>query len=198
MHTIRLVVILAVAGLGAGCAFGERHAELGYPPENGGGVVSTAEAAPAAGGRGTVYIGALQDIRPDKKVVGHVRNGFGMKTAEVVAQRDVPDWIRGALAAELEAAGYRVVDGAGPADSATISGDIVRVYCDAYLTYDGEVTLRLFTVKAGDSLVSQTYTGHGSAGVSWAATGDSYSESLSLALQDVLRQFLAELNARTL
>lgn len=194
MKAVRLVLLLAVLGLAGGCAFGERQAKLGYPPQDSGGVVSSAEAAPAAAGRGTVYVGRFEDIRPDKKVVGHVRNGFGMKTAEVVAQRDVPEWVHEALVDELKVAGYQVVEGAAPTDAAAVSGAIIRVYCDAYFNYDGEVTLRVDASKAGQRIVGQTYTGKGSAGVSWAATGDSYSESLSYALQDALRQFIAELN----
>ena len=189
--TLRLTVLLIAGSLATGCAFGERQATLGYPPEPDATLVSSAEAAPAS--RGIVYIGNFSDIRSNKKVVGHVRNGFGMKTAEVVAQRDVPGWVREALAHELKESGYQVLDGVGPDDVTTISGDIVRVYCDAYFTYDGEVSLRMETIKAGQNLLQRTYTGTGSAGLNWGATGDSYSESLSMALQSALRKFIADL-----
>jgi hypothetical protein len=192
MNVVRFAVLLIVGGLLAGCAFGERQAKLGYPPESNGGAMASAQAASA--GRGAVYIGKFEDVRAEKRVIGHVRNGFGMKTAEVVPLRDVPGWVREALAHELSAAGYEVMEGAPSDDAATISGDIVRVYCDAYFTYDGEVMLRIETAKAGQSLLKKTYTGTGSAGMNWGATGDSYSESLSLALRSALGQFIAELD----
>lgn len=190
---LRIAAILIVGGLAPGCAFGERQASLAYPPRvEDEALVSSAQAASAAGS-GTVYIRNFSDLRPDKRIVGHVRNGFGMKTAEVVAQRDVPKWVHDALAHELKASGYQVLEGAAPAGGATISGDIVRVYCDAYFTYDGEVTLRIEYGKAGQSLVQNVYKGTGSAGLNLAATGDSYSQSLSMALQSALRQFIADL-----
>lgn len=200
MNTLRLTAFTIAIGLLGGCAFGERQAKLGYPPaENGNeAIVSVANAATAPAPRGTVHIAAFEDVRPEKRVVGHVRNGFGMKTAEVVAQRDVPTWVREAIASELQAAGYAVAEGTATEGVPVISGAIIRVYCDAYFTYEGEVMLRIETARAGESLIARTYTGKGSAGVSWAATGDSYSESLSLALQDALRQFIAELNSETL
>lgn len=195
---LRIAALLIAGSLAAGCAFGERQASLAYPPAANDAAISSAEAAPAPAPRGVVYIGDFGDVRSAKMVVGHVRNGFGMKTAEVVAQRDVPGWVREALAHELEASGYQVMDGVAPEDGATISGDIVRVYCDAYFTYDGEVTLRIQTVKAGQSLVQNAYTGTGSAGMNWAATGDSYSQSLSVALQSALRQFIIDLDRQDL
>ena len=188
--------VLIAGGLLSGCAFGERQASLGYPPAEDANAGGTAQAAPAPTARGTVYLETFNDVRSDKTVVGHVRNGFGMKTAEVVAQKDVPAWVREALVYELEAAGYRVQDGGDvPVGAATMSGDILRVYCDAYFTYDGEVTLRIETSKDGQALMNQTFTGTGSAGISWAATGDSYSQSLSLALRATLRQVLSVFDA---
>ena len=196
-RALRMATFLVAGSLLAGCAFGERQANLAYPPVADEDLISSAEAAPGARG-GTVYIEDFEDIRSSTMLVGHVRNGLGMKTAEVVAQRDVPEWVHEALVLELKESGYQVMDGVAPAGQTTISGDIVRVYCDAYLTYDGEVTLRMEATKEGQSLVQNTYTGTGSAGISWAATGDSYSQSLSLALQSALRQFLADLGEQDL
>jgi uncharacterized lipoprotein YajG len=196
-RTLRIATLLVFGSLMAGCAFGERQASLAYPPVADEDLISSAEAAPSAQG-GTVYIGDFEDIRSSTMLVGHVRNGFGMKTAEVVAQRDVPEWVREALVHELKASGYQVMDGVAQAGQTTISGDIVRVYCDAYFTYEGEVALRMEATKEGQSLVQNTYTGTGSAGMNWAATEDSYSQSLSLALQSALRQFLADLGEQDL
>ena len=81
MHKMLGIATLLIAGnLVAGCAFGERQASLGYPPAADEAVISSAEAAPMSRG-GTVYIADFDDVRSDKMLVGHVRNGFGMKTA---------------------------------------------------------------------------------------------------------------------
>jgi len=192
-RVLRIVALLISGALMASCAFGERQASLAYPPASDEDLISSAEAAPMSGG-GEVYIGNFDDVRSSKMIVGHVRNGFGMKTAEVVTQRDVPEWVREALVYELEESSYQVMDGVAPAGRTTISGEIVHVYCDAYFTYDGEVTLRMEAAKSGESVFQSTYTGNGSAGMNWAGTGDSYSQSLSMALQSALRQFVADLD----
>lgn len=194
MYRARRIATLLVAGaLATGCAFGDRQANLTYPPVSDEVLISSAEAAPMLRG-GEIYIADFSDVRSDQMVVGHVRNGLGMKTAKVVPQRDTPGWVREALVYELKASGYQVMDGNAPAGKTTISGDIVRVYCDAYLSYEGEVILRVEAAKAGVTVLQASYTGTGSAGLNWAATGDSYSQSLSMALQSALRQFIADLN----
>jgi len=197
MRTRLLIVALIVAGgLLSGCAFGDRQAKLGYPPVADQGAMA-AEAAPAPTSRGAVYVGAFEDARPDKTVVGNVRNGFGMKTAKVIPQRDVAAWVREALAWELEAAGYTVVVGAAaPSGVAALSGDILRAYCDMYFTYDGQIVLRIEASRDGQPLLNQSYAGSGSVGIAWAGTGDSFSESLGLALQEALQKFLADLGSR--
>lgn len=193
MHRMLGIATLLMAGnLVAGCAFGERQANLGYPPVADEAMVSSAEASPMSRG-GVVYIANFGDVRSNKILIGHVRNCFGMKTAEVVARRDVPGWVREALIHELKASGYQVMDGVAPVGQTTISDEIVRIYCDAYFTYEGEVTLHMEAEKEGQSLVQNTYTGTGSAGMNWAATGDSYSQSLAMALQSALHQFIADL-----
>ena len=191
-RAIRIATFLILGSLAAGCAFGERQASLAYPPAADKALISSAEAAPTSRG-GEVYIGIFGDVRPNKMIVGNLRNALGMKTAEVVAQRDVPGWVREALAYELKVSGYQVMDGVAPEGGATISGDIVQVYVDSYLTYDGEVILRMEFGKAGQSLVERVYTGTGSAGLVVAGRGESFSQSLSMALQSALRQFIADL-----
>ncbi len=178
----------------SGCAFGERQANLNYPPHEESGLVSLAQASATSGSRGVIYLENFGDLRSDKKIVGQVRNAFGMKTGEVIAVGDVSEWVRDALAHELRAAGYRVEErAAGPTDATTLSGDIIRVYCDAYFSYDGEVTLWVEAKKAGQNLLERGYSGTGSAGLNLAATGDSYSESLSLALRAALQQVLSDI-----
>jgi hypothetical protein len=194
MRTRFIVVALIVTGgVLSGCAFGDRQADMAYPPAPEESSMAAA-AAPASTPRGAIYVGAFEDIRLDKTIVGNVRNGFGMKTAKVIPQRDVTVWVRDALVYELEAAGYTVVDGAAaPTGTAVLSGDILRAYCDVYFTYDGLVILRIEARNNGRALLNQSYSGTGSTGLNWAATGDSFSESLALALQAALQEFLADL-----
>ena len=192
---MKRVVFACLLGLMlSGCAFGNREAVLDYPPPEPTGMVSSAQASTDGAARGTIYLMDMEDLRPDKSVVGHVQNGFGMKTADVIAKREVPEWVRDALTYELEAAGFTVAEGeAAPSDATTLSGDIIRVYCSAYFEFDGEVTLRIEASKEGETLFDQSFSGNGSAGTNFASTGDGFSESLSLALRAALQQVVAQL-----
>jgi hypothetical protein len=99
------------------------------------------------------------------------------------------------VAYELKLAGYRVEErAAAPADAIALSGDILCVYCSASFTYDGDVTLQVEAKRAGRHLLDRSYSGTGSAGANLAATGDSYSKSLSLALRAALQKVLVDLD----
>lgn len=194
-------VVFCLAGLSA-CAFGDRQANLTYPPAASDGAMAADTTAPAAAGsRGQIFLATFSDLRPDKQLVGHVKNTYGMKTAKVLAQNDVRLWVEDAIAWELENAGYEVIRGTpdeAPGSGAVLSGDVIRVYCSAYFSYDGEVTVKATLTKNGDTLLDRAYTGQGSVGVNWAATGESYSQSLSLALRQAMIQLMSEINSQKL
>ena len=191
-----LISICLLGIMLAGCAFGDRQAKLDYPPSEDPGLVTSAQASPASGTRGVVYLEDFRDLRPDKHTVGHVQNGFGMKTADVFGVGSVSKWVRKAVAHELKAAGFRVKGrGSAPDDAITISGDILYVYTKAFFTYEGEVQLQVVVKQAGRYLLDRRYTGTGSAGLNVAATGDSYAESLAVALKASLEKVLSDLDS---
>jgi hypothetical protein len=138
------------------------------------------------------------DQRSDKKVVGTVRNGFGMRTADVIPTNSVADWVTQALKTELQNNGYTVesatardkVDGS----STIISGEFLKVFCDVYFNYTGEVSLVAAVSQDGKEVLRKNYSGEGSAGASFAATEKSYAQSLSLALSAALKQFVSDLD----
>lgn len=193
-----LLVVTALTSL-SGCAFGTRHAELNYPPSKGGAeVIATAEASVVPAAAGIDVILAVSDMRASKERIGNVRNGFGMDTANVVTEADIRAWVEGAFTRELTDAGYVVIpagSGTGPETAITLDAEVTKVYCDAYLTYDGEVLMTVTLARQGAPAHVKAYEGSGSVGLSWAATAKSYGESLSLALQDGIRQVMADLAA---
>lgn len=196
--SVGLLAISVLAGL-SGCAFGTRHAELNYPPAKGGGeVIATAEAAGTPAGAGFDVILAVADMRASKERIGNVKNGFGMDTANVVTEADIRTWVEDAFTRELTDAGYAVIpagSGTGPDTAIKLDAEVTKVYCDAYLTYDGEVLMTVTLSRQGAPAHVKAYEGSGSVGLSWAATAKSYGESLSLALQDGIRQVMADLAA---
>lgn len=174
----------------SGCAFGNRHAKLYYPPPG----EPAPAAVPAAATAGTVI--ALQpvtDERPEPRtVIGAVRNGLYMHTADVVTEDDVAGWATFALRHELERLGVRVVDVSAASGAPVLGSSLSRLHCNAYFTYSGEVTMRAW-VKAGEGYtLDGVYAGQGSSGTNWAATAESYGECVSRAMQDAARRIAAD------
>lgn len=62
-----------------------------------------------------------------------------------------------------------------------------------YFSYTGQVSLVTRVQQGGKEVLNRHYAGEGSAGVAFAATGESYAQSLALALSSALRQFVADL-----
>lgn len=97
---LRLAVI-AFAGLSlSACAFGDAKLKVAFDPATAkAGVLS--EASPT-----TVDLKDVDDARVEKPQIGYKRNGFGMKTADILSERPAPEIVKEALAAALEKNGH--------------------------------------------------------------------------------------------
>ncbi len=194
-----VVFIVALAATTAGCAFGTRSVTLAYPPpgrESAGEAFASPAAAPPIE-RAPVVLQTFLDQRTDKSVIGEVRNGWGMRTADVVSDSNIAEWITDAIAKELAREGVRVIregSAEGPTDP-VITGEVLTVYAKALFSYEGEVSFFATIRKADREIVRKRYSGNGSAGMNWAATGDSYGESLSIALQAAVRNLVPDISA---
>jgi hypothetical protein len=185
-------LLLVTVGI-SGCAFGDRHVALNYPPP------APADAPPPkltpAPAKGiTVVVARFTDERTEKPV-GEVRNGFGMHTADVLAESDVTAWVMKAVGRELAAAGYTVRwAGKGTdAERVQLSGQTLTTYCRAMATYEGEVSFMAQLTVDGKLVFNKRITGKGGAGVNMAATEEGFGDSLSIALRDAMAHLLAEL-----
>ncbi|CAJ0775141.1 YajG family lipoprotein [Ralstonia thomasii] len=193
-----LLVLLASAFILGGCAFGTRNPTLTYPPTSESGATSIAYAAERPTLRSAqIVLNRFVDQRSDTKTVGTVRNAWGMRTADVIPTNSVSDWVTQAVKTELERNGYTVTEGnSGDSPASTsvvVSGDILNAFCDMYFSYTGQVSLVTRVQQGGKEVLNRHYAGEGSAGVAFAATGESYAQSLALALSSALRQFVADL-----
>ncbi len=94
--------------------------------------------------------------------------------------------------------GYSVIEAKpgenAPSASVIVSGEILNVFCDMYMSYTGQVSLVIRLNRDGKELLNRHYAGEGSAGLAVAATSESYSRSLALALQAALQKFISDLN----
>lgn len=198
-RTLRFATVLVFLGFLTGCAFGTRNPTLIYPPAPEGGTAQANNAAAQSAPKNVhIILVPFDDQRSDKKVVGTVRNGFGMRTADVVPTNSVAEWVTQALKTELQNDGYAVDDaraGKSPnGESAVVSGEILKAFCDMYFSYSGEVSLLAKVNRNGKDILNKNYSGEGSAGAAIAATEKSYAQSLSLALAATLKKFVTDLN----
>jgi hypothetical protein len=191
------IILLA---LSTGCAFGNRHVNLSYPPARAGATPhpsdsavpsSTAESGPA-----TVVLVDFLDQRPKKTTVGDVHNGFGMHTADVIAQNSVPEWVASAVALELQRAGFRVIrvrSVPSAADNSVITGEVLTAYCASWTKYEGDVSFAARVEYKGKEVLHKTYQGKIDSMTNWGASSKSYGLALSLALESAAQGFAAEL-----
>jgi len=181
------------------CAFGNRHVTLDYPPDKSSESAGpkTAEAAPMPINGKSISLFQFVDQRSNKNVIGEVRNGWGMRTADVVAENDIANWLTNAVKTELEKAGYKVTleNQINPnVSNIALSGEIIHIYCMAMMTYEGEVSFFAQLQKDGKELLRKRYTGKGSAGLNWTAASSSYGSSLTLALSYAIKDLVADVN----
>ncbi len=99
------LAIIAFAGLSlSACAFGDAKLKVAFDPARAkAGVLSEAPAT-------TVDLKDVEDARTEKPQIGYKRNGFGMKTADILSVKPAPEIVKDALAAALEKNGHTIGD----------------------------------------------------------------------------------------
>ena len=219
-----VVVIVAVSGVG-GCALIDQKVPLKYAHQsahatparsavastgNAAGEVklsSNPGAAPSAG-QLTIMIArpaepALQRNKNNQPIVGVVRNSYGMETATSITQDSIPEWIAGAFATELNAAGYaaQVVEKLPPGCARGLELDITRVWVDqdpGWWTVGGlgDVQFKMTVVRNGQPVEQIELTGKGQ---HRGAFGDTTPKARALekALQQCIQRALPYIGAAT-
>lgn len=169
----RIVVGLLSCLIISGCAFGTRYPLLNY----------TVITEPQPKKNINVHVARLDDERLETEVIGHVRNAYGMKTAKVITATNIPDWVTAAIKAELQNIGYTITDKANTGN--IVEGEVIKVYCDSYIAYDGEVGLEITLKKGQEEVFSRKYLGKDSS-INIAARAASFSTTLERCLQKAL------------
>ncbi|MDQ7779771.1 MAG: YajG family lipoprotein [Planctomycetota bacterium] len=184
-----VVVFCIVVCSGVGCAFVQRHPMLSYD----------AALSPASPNGAAVTVGDFADQRTwSRDKIGDIRNGFGMKCADIVPRNSVTDWIREAFIKELSNAGYTISD----ADSTTpvINGIVLDVYTNSLVNFVGRVRLKVILTKDGQEVLNKEYfyENINNDAASLFNTEESYAEMMKMTLQYLMKTIVPELNQKLL
>jgi hypothetical protein len=178
---------LYILPLLAGCAFGTREVML----KN----TAIADTTLTGNRNHAICFNGLSDARKDS-TIGHVQNGYGMRTAEVVALNSIPEWVNIEIINKLTIAGYTVNEQCTPSDDMlAINGKIVKVYTTAYMNYLGEVSINATITSGSMELLNKTYSGYKKEGVNWAASKEVFGNLLESSLKMAIDQLLHDIDS---
>ena len=191
-----LLLLASLALPLAGCTFGTRYVALSYPPDGSDEEkVAAGASAGAAVARTAGVVLDVDDARVDSERIGAVRNTYGIVTASILTEDNIAIWAHDAIRTELEALGYAVVLGTeGDALDAydRLSAQLTKLYCDIYMFYDGEVTLRATLHPVQGATLGGEFPAKVNSGLSFAASDEGAGQSLAQAMQESARAMLAE------
>jgi uncharacterized lipoprotein YajG len=177
------LILISFLILLSGCAFGTRKPLLTYST-----ILSAAPKNDIV-----VKVHPFKDERTwSKEKIGDVKNGYGMRCADIIPQNDVAEWITDAFKKELTNAGYTVTDDVNT--TATIEGVVLEVYVDAWMNYGGRVKLNMVLKKGEKSILDKEYYATKNCGLNWAATAETYGKTIQLTLQDLLSKVIPDIN----
>lgn len=182
----KLFVVSSIFLFISGCAFGNRRPCLTYTPFS----------SSQPGNNITLRVIPFEDSRQFKDTVGYSRNGFGMPCAKVIPQNSVTEWVTSALKLELTNAGYNTSEQEDVSD--VIEGEVLDIFCDTYMSYEGRAMLKVVLKKDGKVILDKNYSANKTGGINWAATASSFAKTLDETLQDVLRQVVFDINKELL
>ena len=178
---------ILIVGIGllllSGCAFGTRRPLLTY----------TTALPPAPKNNITVTVAPFKDQRVwSKEKLGDVRNGYGMRCADIIPQNSVTDWLRDAFRKELVNAGYTIYEDA-KADT-DLEGTALEVYVNAYMSYGGKIKLNITLKKDDKAILSKEYYTEKNCGLAWASTEESFAKTIEMTLQEIMKKIIPDIN----
>ena len=100
---MRNLLLVLVALTFCSCAFVDQKIALTYDPS-----------VNATGGSGELFVSKAVEMQSLSQksgglwIIGTVKNTYGMRTADVVTDNNIGDWVVGAFSQELRTAGYDV------------------------------------------------------------------------------------------
>ena len=157
------------------CAFGTREIYLYYPPQKtyDSGIAYDSEnlrskvilLTQIQNKRSKTKSSIFDNFTTDKEIIGHVRDGYFIKTANVVTNKNIEQWVYNAIAFELKNNGYQVLENSAQASDSEpdyiLGGDTRKVYVDSFFNYTGKVKLHIVVAdfRSQKILIDKVYEG---------------------------------------
>lgn len=143
-----------------------------------------------------VCFDGFMDSRPDS-TIGHVQNGYGIRTADVKAINNVPDWINNEIKVQLKMAGYSVNENCMSERNGKIElqGKIVKVYTTAYMSYLGEVSIEANISLDSSLVIKKIYSGYNKGGANFTASANVFGGIIEKSLKSVTAQLINDIDS---
>ena len=152
----------------------------------------------------TVVVPLIVDLREAKDHIGVKKDLFGMGTAKVFPDRNVPIWLRERLTTELRSAGLNIIRKGGKESAVVVQVLLMRLFSEPVFRsgendYDYETTLavRLKITSAAGEIADRQYV------VTGVARGESpkeknYTLSVEHATAELMKRLVPEIKTSTL
>jgi hypothetical protein len=172
--------------LGA-CSFGDRWVHLRLDPPLG---------EPALPRGISIVLEQPEDGRPEPhRIVGDVRSGVGVKTAEILSNDDVRDWVKDTMARELRHAGFLTVPAGNPGLALRISTRIRVLSCWEGIGFGARMTLDLRIHTDYGTILEKTYFAEDPHRLVTECSADKAVDAIHLCLKRIVSMFLQDLGA---
>jgi hypothetical protein len=120
LGSLFLPIAMISVSIVSGCAFSNIPVTLPTQPTSG----------YSGGDNRVLTVPKFIDQREIKDRIGMQKNGYGMDTANAIADQSVDGWLAARLAAELQAVGFKIVgDGAHP-KATKIQGYVLKMFTE--------------------------------------------------------------------
>jgi len=170
--------------LGA-CSFGDRrvHLRLDRPlgePELPRGI--------------SIILEKPEDGRPEPhSVVGDVRSGVGVKTAELITDENVSDWVRETMARELRQAGFLTIAAVNPGRALRMSTTIRVLSCREGIGFSAKAALEIRLHADFGTILEKTYEAEDRHLLVTESSGDDAADALHTCLKKIVSHFVKDL-----
>ena len=139
-----------------------------------------------------IQVSLPEDVRHHKQpgdFIGHIKNGYGVRMADVTATQYVNIWVQNCISKNLKQAGFDVATGKKETGRICVSTSIRTLKCEAMMTYNAVIVLDVKLKKDNLIFFKKVFTGRSSQ-TNWAASTAGYQETMTNAMKQCLDKMM--------